>query len=440
MWTNKNLQKSKQCKEILENKLFLHPQDLKSWIDVDNVFIVYNLSKTCNHVNTSSIKGEVHIFMRENFENITENEEWNKLEVDDVLSILGDPEVICTSEKVKWEAVLKWVKHEHSRTNLFPNLFKLLDLTLFSAQFIQEIIKRDKLVKESPECIKLISDEGLQNNESNNNSMGKTDKKDEKSFSNGSTSRAAENLQTHNMLKFFQSITLHPKREVRQSRSQISKPTTNDKISMEVCPIQSGDRSRNDDFSLDHQATSCNASAVESSEHCNSESSHPHWQWPPPHHPHGFPPHHPPPHHRHPPSPHHPPPHPGHPPPPHHPPPHHRHSPPPHHPPPHHRHPPPPHHPPPHHRHSPPPHHPPPHHRHSPPPHHPPPHPGHPHFPGRGWRRHHHHHRPGGFGPPGRGRWRFPMRGRRTPPTREEWNDYVEVMERTLFDDATEEH
>nr|XP_039255159.1 kelch-like protein 20 [Styela clava] len=71
---------------------------------------------------------------------------------------IENKETKYSSEKIKWEAALKWAKQSRRHQKFFPDLFELIKLQDFSYEFIRQTVRNDPLIKESHKCKDLLLD------------------------------------------------------------------------------------------------------------------------------------------------------------------------------------------------------------------------------------------------------------------------------------------
>nr|XP_039251161.1 kelch-like protein 12 [Styela clava] len=96
--------------------------------------------------------------MAQSFEQIVPMDEFIELEQDEIFFLFKSPETKYSSEKIKWEAALKWAKRSRRHKKFFPDLFELMKLQDFSDDFIQQTVRNEPLVKESHKCKDLLLD------------------------------------------------------------------------------------------------------------------------------------------------------------------------------------------------------------------------------------------------------------------------------------------
>nr|XP_039248862.1 kelch-like protein 12 [Styela clava] len=83
-------------------------------------------------------------------------DEFIELKKDEIFFLFQSQETKYSSEKIKWEAALKWAKQSRRHNNFFPDLFELLKLQDFSENFIEQTVRNEPLVKESHKCKDLL--------------------------------------------------------------------------------------------------------------------------------------------------------------------------------------------------------------------------------------------------------------------------------------------
>nr|XP_039256440.1 kelch-like protein diablo [Styela clava] len=106
-------------------------------------FLLVDLLKDSLVVNSQEAKSFVIKKLLSNIDGLNEN-----------LSL----ETKYSSEKIKWEAALKWTKQSRRHQKVFSDLFELIKLEDFSDDFIRQAVRNEPFVKESHKCKDLLLD------------------------------------------------------------------------------------------------------------------------------------------------------------------------------------------------------------------------------------------------------------------------------------------
>ncbi|XP_039253104.2 uncharacterized protein LOC120330282 [Styela clava] len=139
--------------------LFLDVNNLENNLDIDNCFILKNLAESYQ-VNDPSTVAILIGFLESHFEEIVEKNEFCHISKNDVMKLLGSSNTKCNSEKVKWHAVIKWVKYDiQKRETDFQDLFEHIDLEKFPVEFLKTTVRYDRLVRSSEKCKDKLMDE-----------------------------------------------------------------------------------------------------------------------------------------------------------------------------------------------------------------------------------------------------------------------------------------
>ncbi|KAK3574449.1 hypothetical protein QTP86_006614 [Hemibagrus guttatus] len=96
-------------------------------------------------------------FLLENFEAVQQHEEFLLLEKDKLVACLNDEGLKLRNDSARAEAALAWVRHcSDSRICHLPELLRLARLPLLPESYLMEILLKDPLVQDSPECKELL--------------------------------------------------------------------------------------------------------------------------------------------------------------------------------------------------------------------------------------------------------------------------------------------
>lgn len=96
-------------------------------------------------------------YLLENFEAVQQHEEFLLLEKDKLFACLKDEGLQVRNDCARAEAALAWVRHcRDSRICHLPELLRLARLPHLPESYLMEILLKDALVQDSPECKELL--------------------------------------------------------------------------------------------------------------------------------------------------------------------------------------------------------------------------------------------------------------------------------------------
>ncbi|XP_077968551.1 uncharacterized protein LOC144422698 [Styela clava] len=151
---------NKTAEKSVITALFSDVKKLETNLDIDNCFILKNLSETNQTPKQTTVKDSIIRFLETNFEQISKKKEFLDISKDDILRLFKSSETKYSSEAVKYEAMMKWVKHDvKNRRKIFQDLFIFIKLTNLSLEFLKETVRLEPLVKRSEKCHDLLMDE-----------------------------------------------------------------------------------------------------------------------------------------------------------------------------------------------------------------------------------------------------------------------------------------
>ncbi|XP_077968791.1 uncharacterized protein LOC120332741 [Styela clava] len=151
---------NKTAEKSVITALFSDVKKLETNLDIDNCFILKNLSETNQTPKQTTVKDSIILFLETNFEQISKKKEFLDISKDDILRLFKSSETKYSSEAIKYEGMMKWVKHDvKNRRKILQDLFSLLKLGDLSLEFLKETVRIEPLVKKSDECNDLLIDE-----------------------------------------------------------------------------------------------------------------------------------------------------------------------------------------------------------------------------------------------------------------------------------------
>ncbi|XP_077969051.1 uncharacterized protein LOC120344631 [Styela clava] len=151
---------NKTAEKSVITALFSDVKKLETNLEIDNCFILKNLSETNQIPEQTTVKDSINRYLETNFEQIIKKNEFRDISKDDIIRLFKSSGTKYSSEAVKYEAMMKWVKHDvKNRRKLFQGLFNLIKLKDLSLKFLKEIVRPEPLVKKSDKCYDSLMDE-----------------------------------------------------------------------------------------------------------------------------------------------------------------------------------------------------------------------------------------------------------------------------------------
>ncbi|XP_077968556.1 uncharacterized protein LOC144422703 [Styela clava] len=151
---------NKTAEKSVITALFSDVKKLETNLEIDNCFILKNLSETNQIPEQTTVKDSINRYFETNFEQIIKKNEFRDISKDDIIRLFKSSGTKYSSEAVKYEAMMKWVKHDvKNRRKLFQGLFNLIKLKDLSLKFLKEIVRPEPLVKKSDKCYDSLMDE-----------------------------------------------------------------------------------------------------------------------------------------------------------------------------------------------------------------------------------------------------------------------------------------
>ncbi|KAM4043022.1 kelch-like protein 30 [Anomaloglossus baeobatrachus] len=97
-------------------------------------------------------------FLQENFEAVSQEEEFLLLPLERLLHYLGDPLLQVKEEQSRAKAVLLWVRQDvESRSQYLPELLNMARLSNLTDHFLQKLMDEEPLISGSETCRELVS-------------------------------------------------------------------------------------------------------------------------------------------------------------------------------------------------------------------------------------------------------------------------------------------
>ncbi|XP_006003052.1 kelch-like protein 30 [Latimeria chalumnae] len=146
IWTSNRLQFTsvrKVCSRYLQQQ-----------IDPTNCLGIYEFGETHGFM---EVIAKARAFLLENFEAISQNEEFLQLTKEKLAAYLGDDKLRVRDLPSLLEAVLRWVGYEEvGRVTCLPELLELVHLPLLSADYLKSQVLTNTLIQASDACREMI--------------------------------------------------------------------------------------------------------------------------------------------------------------------------------------------------------------------------------------------------------------------------------------------
>ncbi|XP_077968801.1 uncharacterized protein LOC144411715 [Styela clava] len=151
---------NKTGKKLVITALFSDFKKLETNLDINNCFILKNLSETNEVPEQMTVKDSINRYLATNFDQISKKNEFLDISKKDILRLFKSSETNYSSEAVKYEAMIKWVKHDvKNRKKIFQDLFSFIKLKDSSLEFLKKTVRIEPLVKNSERCYDSLVDE-----------------------------------------------------------------------------------------------------------------------------------------------------------------------------------------------------------------------------------------------------------------------------------------
>ncbi|KAM4695338.1 kelch-like protein 30 [Discoglossus pictus] len=128
---------------------------LQQQMDATNCLGIWEFGEThgCPEVTSKAWS-----FLQENFEAVSQEEEFLLLSPERLLRYLGDPLLQVREEQSRTKAALHWVRQdEQCRAHYLPELLSMVRLYNLNDSYLQDLIEEEPLISESEACRALIS-------------------------------------------------------------------------------------------------------------------------------------------------------------------------------------------------------------------------------------------------------------------------------------------
>ncbi|XP_048397549.1 kelch-like protein 30 [Stegostoma tigrinum] len=127
---------------------------LQHQIDSTNCLGIYELGEMYG---CPEVTAKARSFLLENFEAVSQSEEFLLLGSERLLGYLGAELLQIQEEQSLVQALLRWIRHDEAqRSSLLPELFELVHLPLLSVEYLRDQLLPDKLIQECESCRKRI--------------------------------------------------------------------------------------------------------------------------------------------------------------------------------------------------------------------------------------------------------------------------------------------
>ncbi|XP_041035347.1 kelch-like protein 30 isoform X2 [Carcharodon carcharias] len=132
---------------------------LQQQIDPTNCLGIYEFGELYG---CPEVIAKARSFLLENFEAVSQSEEFLLLDSERLLGYLGAELLQVQEEQSLVQALLRWIRYDEAERSCFlPELFELVHLPLLSVEYLRDQLLPDKIIQESEYCRKRI--EGFHN-------------------------------------------------------------------------------------------------------------------------------------------------------------------------------------------------------------------------------------------------------------------------------------
>lgn len=97
-------------------------------------------------------------FILEHFEDLWENDEFVRLDFDNLLTVLKNDDLKVSQEETVCQAALRWIKADETRKNKVGEIFPHLRLALVGLDFLLDEVYSNPLVYKNDVCMKIVKD------------------------------------------------------------------------------------------------------------------------------------------------------------------------------------------------------------------------------------------------------------------------------------------
>ncbi|XP_077968800.1 uncharacterized protein LOC144422823 [Styela clava] len=151
---------NKTAKKSVITALFSDAKKLETNLDIDNCFILKNLSEINQVHEQTTVEDFITRFLETHFEQISKKNEFCDISKDDILRLFKSSSTKYSSEAVKYEAMMKWIKYDvKNRGKILQDLFSFIKVKILSLKFLKETVRLEPLVRKSDKCYDLVVDE-----------------------------------------------------------------------------------------------------------------------------------------------------------------------------------------------------------------------------------------------------------------------------------------
>lgn len=118
----------------------------------------WDIRTLADKFNCRDMLNTVNRFIHQTFKDVVNGDEFPLLPSSEVGKLLGDDDIVVTSEEQVFEALVKWINHDRDgRKFEFPTLLKHVRLTLIKPEYFEENIASYSLVLEIPEAHEIVT-------------------------------------------------------------------------------------------------------------------------------------------------------------------------------------------------------------------------------------------------------------------------------------------
>ena len=112
--------------------------------------------KVANSYKKSILSRKTVQFIVNNFEKVSSQCDFKSQSRESIFALISQIKTNRINERLVYDAIIGWVKHNKSRNDDFVELFQRLDLSRFSSSFLAKIVSTEPLVLENHTCSNLV--------------------------------------------------------------------------------------------------------------------------------------------------------------------------------------------------------------------------------------------------------------------------------------------
>nr|XP_002121338.1 kelch-like protein 24 isoform X1 [Ciona intestinalis] len=128
---------------------------LKKCVDFSNCLQILRLSSMYSCPEVTKIAKE---FARQNFIDVTQQNEFLQLTIDDVIDYLNDDDINVAREDLVFDAAIRWLRHQPNPTNLTQRVLESVRLPFVRPEYLKIQSTMEVLLNDNAQCLQKISE------------------------------------------------------------------------------------------------------------------------------------------------------------------------------------------------------------------------------------------------------------------------------------------